>query len=186
MVKIVHLGIFICGGFSCRTASINKKRVCLAGSPEEREHSLQFGSHSGNPGLIFARLLRISRNSCGPLISLCLRSCRSSSVANGSPRRSISSPAISDALARRSSMPDQCSPRRSSTFWRVREIARADRQRSPCAPTRCSHWQAGGICRSWTCCPPVEYRRERNRSLSHQRPREALLVMRKYATLSRQ
>jgi hypothetical protein len=35
--------------------------------------------------LIFARLLRISRNSCGPLISLRWRSCRSSSVADGSP-----------------------------------------------------------------------------------------------------
>src|SRR2546429_8514123 len=51
--------------------------------------------------------------------------------------------------------PDQCSPRHSSTFWRVREIARADRQRSRCAPTRCSHWQTGGIRRAWTCCPPL-------------------------------
>src|SRR6266550_5140702 len=66
-----------------------------------------FRRHDWQPresGLIFARLLRMSRNSCGPLISLCLRSCRSSSVANGSPRRSISSPAISAALAARSPM----------------------------------------------------------------------------------
>ena len=116
----------------------------------------QFGNHSGNAGLIFARLLRISRNSCGPLISLCLRSCRSSSVADGSPRRSISSPAISDALAGRSSMPLINALRVvHPLFWRVREIARADRQRSRCAPTRCSHWQTGGIRRPWTWCPPL-------------------------------
>src|SRR4051812_36599119 len=51
------------------------------------------------PAQPFVRLLRISRNSFGPLISLRLRSCRSSSVADGSPRRSISWPAISDAFA---------------------------------------------------------------------------------------
>ncbi len=44
-------------------------------------------------------LLRIFRNSFGPLRSLRLRSCRSSSIADGSPRRSISWPANSDAFA---------------------------------------------------------------------------------------
>ena len=43
--------------------------------------------------------LRLSLNSFGPLISLRLRSWRSSSVADGSLRRSISWAAISDAFA---------------------------------------------------------------------------------------
>jgi hypothetical protein len=45
------------------------------------------------------RLPRTSRNSFGPLRSLRFRRCRSSSVADGSLRRSISWPAISSALA---------------------------------------------------------------------------------------
>ena len=48
---------------------------------------------------LFLSLFRISRNSFGPFISFRLRSCRSSSVASGSPRRSSSWPAISDASA---------------------------------------------------------------------------------------
>ena len=43
--------------------------------------------------------MRISLNSFGPLISLCLRSWRSSSVDDGSIRRSISRAANSDAFA---------------------------------------------------------------------------------------
>ena len=49
---------------------------------------------SGSLYLNLGRLLRASRNSLGPLRSLRLRRCRSSSVADGSLRRSISWPAI--------------------------------------------------------------------------------------------
>jgi hypothetical protein len=45
------------------------------------------------------RLLRTSRNSLGPLRSRRLRRCRSSSVADGSLRRSISWPAIARAFS---------------------------------------------------------------------------------------
>src|SRR5262249_46907151 len=54
---------------------------------------------SGPLYLNLGRLLRTSRNSFGPLISLRLRRCRSSSGADGSIRRSISWAAISDAFA---------------------------------------------------------------------------------------
>src|SRR5262245_48984072 len=47
---------------------------------------------------LLPRLLRTSRNSLGPLRSRCLRRCRSSSVADGSLRRSISWPAIACAF----------------------------------------------------------------------------------------
>src|SRR5262249_33890568 len=47
---------------------------------------------------LLPHLLRTSRNSLGPLRSRRLRSCRSSSVADGSLRRSISWPAIARAF----------------------------------------------------------------------------------------
>jgi hypothetical protein len=53
---------------------------------------------SGTLYLNLGRLPRTSRNSLGPLRSLRLRRCRSSSVADGSLRRSISWLAISRAL----------------------------------------------------------------------------------------
>src|SRR5262252_2931408 len=49
--------------------------------------------------LNLGRLLRTSRNSLGPLRSRRLRRCRSSSVADGSIRRSISWPAIARAFS---------------------------------------------------------------------------------------
>jgi hypothetical protein len=54
---------------------------------------------SGSLYLNLGRLLRTSRNSLGPLRSLRLRRCRSSSVADGSLRRSISWPAIARAFS---------------------------------------------------------------------------------------
>jgi hypothetical protein len=78
----------------------------------------------GNGGpvqpLILAQLARISRNSFGPLISLRLRSCRSSSVTDGSPSRSTSWPAIyafAALLVRTCARRACASP--SSTSWRI-------------------------------------------------------------------
>jgi hypothetical protein len=82
----------------------------------------------GNGGpvqpLILAQLARISRNSFGPLISLRLRSCRSSSVTDGSPSRSTSWPAIyafAALLVRTCARRACASP--SSTSWRIPQIA---------------------------------------------------------------
>src|SRR5215813_1066166 len=53
----------------------------------------------GHLRLLLPDLLRTSRNSLGPLRSRRLRRCRSSSVADGSLRRSISWPAIARAFS---------------------------------------------------------------------------------------
>ena len=64
-----------------------------------RARRVQIPGSSHPPYLDLGRLPRTSRNSFGPLRSLRFRRCRSSSVADGSLRRSISLPAISSALA---------------------------------------------------------------------------------------
>src|SRR5215813_6415137 len=63
------------------------------------ESNLRLGDMASRELLNLGRLLRTSRNSLGPLRSRRLRRCRSSSVADGSLRRSISWPAIVRAFA---------------------------------------------------------------------------------------
>ena len=96
------LGMALCRGSACpgRECAARSGRLDAEWGPLTRKCAARaIVMHRVALDYELGRLLRTSRNSLGPLRSRRLRRCRSSSVADGSLRRSISWPAIARAFA---------------------------------------------------------------------------------------